>query len=288
MKYYAAVVNEDEIKAACFQPPYNILASYHYFKGKADLVKSCLEKHYDIFIDSGAFSAENSGKEINIDDYCQYIIDTGVKTYAGLDVIGKAKETRENNEYMIKEYGLNPIPTFHMGSNIRDLEKIAGGEYSYIALGGLVFSQGVMAHCDEVWHWILTHNPKLRVHGFGLTKIELMKRYPWYSVDSSSFKSCKRFGRQGVIWKDFEFETFSEEDYIEMLRGIGHVIPDPIKIEKGMDKEVRERITAENKKRWFLYDYYSVQSYKVYGAYLKELNKHRDFTHLKAQTKLFL
>lgn len=287
MKYYAAVVNEDEIKASCFQPPNCILASYHYFKTKHELIKSCLEKNYDVFIDSGAFSAASSNKEIDIKDYCQFIKDTGVVTYAGLDVIGDAAKTRENNEYMVKEHGLNPIPTFHMGSNIEDLEKIAAGQYSYIALGGLVFSSNVLNHCDAVWHWILKNNPKLRVHGFGLTNIDLMKRYPWYSVDSSSFKSCKRFGRQGVIWNNFEFETFEEDDYIKILRDLGHDIPDVVKIKKEMSEEARKAITASNKKRWFLYDYYSVQSYKLYAAYLKELNKTRKFEFLTSKQTLF-
>ncbi len=287
MKYYAAVVNENEIEAACFQPPYCMLASYHYFKSQTELILRCLQKNYDVFIDSGAFSAANSNKEINIDDYCNYILDTGVTTYAGLDVIGDAAKTRYNNEYMTGEYGLKPIPTFHMGSTIKDLEAIAHGQYSYIALGGLVFAQGVISHCDEVWHNILTHNPKLRVHGFGLTNVDLMKRYPWYSVDSSSFKSAKRFGRQGVIWNNFEFETFEEKEYIEILRKMGHDVPDIRKQVKGMPKEEKEAITADNKKRWFLYDYYSVQSYKLYGAYLKELNKTKNFDHLKAQGKLF-
>ena len=285
MKYYAAVVNEDEIKAATINPPYCILASYHYFKSKKDLIIDCLAKNYDVFIDSGAFSAENSGKEINIQEYCDFIMETGVKTYAGLDVIGNAAQTRYNNEFMIKEYGLNPIPTFHMGSHLDDL--VALMDYPYIALGGLVFSKGVIHHCDRVWDYILKNNPKLRVHGFGLTNIELMARYPWYSVDSSSFKSCKRFGRQGVLWNNFEFQTFEEEDYIAMLNQLGHNIPPPKKQVKGMPKEEKEAITAENKKRWLLYDYYSVQSYKLYTAHLKEVNKHKKFNYLTDQQTLF-
>lgn len=287
MKYFAAVVNEAEIKASCLMPPQCILASYHYFKTKTNLIEACLADNVEVFIDSGAFSAANSEKEINIDDYCRYIIDTGVKTYAGLDVIGDAKATRKNTEYMIKEYGLNPIPTFHMGSSLEDLKELVHGQYSYVALGGLVFSSNILNHCDAVWKYIRTHNPQLRVHGFGLTNIDLMKRYPWYSVDSSSFKSCKRFGRQGIIWRDFEFETFEEGEYIQILRSIGHDVPDPIKIRKDMPQAEKDSITAANKKRWFLYDFYSVQSYKLYGAYLKELNKHRQFEFLTAQQTLF-
>lgn len=285
MKYYAAVVNEDEINAACLIPPAQILASYHYFKTKVDLIKSCMRKNYDVIIDSGAFSAANSNKEINIDEYCEFIKETGVYNYAGLDVIGDAKATRDNTEYMIKQHGLNPIPTFHMGSQIEDLDALMS--YPYIALGGLVFSSGIESHCDEVWRYILKKRPNLRVHGFGLTTIDLMRRYPWYSVDSSSFKSCKRFGRQNVLWNGFDWKTFSEEEYIQHLREMGFVIPDIKKKKAAESKEEEEEITANNKLRWFLYDHFGAQSYKLFGAHLKELNKVKKFDWLTAQQSLF-
>lgn len=265
MKYYSAVVNEDEIKATTLNPPYCILASYHYFKNKAPLIVDCVNKHFDVFIDSGAFSAENSKKAIDLDDYCRFLVDTEVKLYAGLDKIGDAETTRRNNEYMIQRYGLNPIPTFHMGSSLSDLDKLFN--YPYIALGGMVFSSNVEKHCDAVWAHILKNKPKLHVHGFGLTNVELMSRYPWYSVDSSSFKSCKRFGRQNILWNGFHFKTFSEEDYLELLKKQGYQVE-----------------SLSNKQKWFLYDYYGSQSYKLYGSHLKTLNKIKDFSYLTPTT----
>lgn len=268
MKYFAAVVNENEIGACTVQPPYCILASYHYFKKKQELIKECVAKGYDVFIDSGAFSAENSGKVINIDDYCAFIKDTNVSTYAGLDVIGNAKQTLENTVYMMEKYKLNPIPTFHFGGDPDDLRKLF--KFPYIALGGLVFSSGILKYCDEIWGIILRECPGLRVHGFGMTNIELMERYPWYSVDSSSFKGCKRYGRQQILWNEFDFKTFSEAEYLAHLESQGHF----------------EASKMENKQKWFLYDYYSVQSYKLYGAHLKEVNKIKKFDYLTAQQKM--
>lgn len=277
MKYYAAVGDKREIGAVCVIPPVRMLCSYHYFKKKTELVKELVEKHYEIFIDSGAFSAATKGAVINIDEYCVFIKDTGATIYAGLDVIGDAKQTRINNEYMIKEHGLNPIPTFHMGSELKDLELVAAGQYSYIALGGLVFSANIVNHCDRVWHWILSNNPKLRVHGFGLTNLDLMKRYPWYSVDSSSYKSCRRFGRQGILWgEDFEFRTIPEDEYLKILQEMGYKIFD-----------AEGNIIPSNTERYHMYDFHSVQSYKLYASYLGELNKHRKFDFLTAQTTLF-
>jgi hypothetical protein len=289
MKYFAAVGSENEMQAVIVQPPVNMLCSYHYFKKHTQLIKSCVDKNFDIFIDSGAFSAMSLNKEINIDEYCKFIIDTGARTYAGLDVIGNAAQTRANNEYMIKQYGLKPIPTFHLGSNIDDLAALM--DYSYIALGGLVFSSGVTDHCDKVWAYILKNNPRLKVHGFGLTNFDLMARYPWYSVDSSSYKGCRRFGRQTIMWNNFDFKTFEELDYIKILRTLGHDVPDPVKYtaeqKAAMTAEEKAAAVAANTKRYFLYDYYSVQSYKLYGALLKEVNKIKKFDYLTAQGTLF-
>jgi hypothetical protein len=271
MKYYAACVDDTGISAACLMPPKQILLSYHYYKNKKDKVKQLISNGYDIFLDSGAFSAMNSGKEINIDEYCKYIKEVGAVYYASLDVIGDANATLINLEYMIDNYKLNPIPTFHMGSKIEDLKPLL--KYDYIALGGLVFSSGIMHHCDEVWHYILTNKPKLKVHGFGLTNIELMARYPWYSVDSSSFQGCRRFGRQNLLYSGFNFKTFTEDEFLDLL-------------EKGFLYD-KEQLKSNNKMRIYLEDLFAVNSIKQYAQHLHELNKYRDFKHLTQQTKLF-
>jgi hypothetical protein len=52
---------------------------------------------------------------------------------------------------------------------------------------------------DRVWQDYLTFPggmPKLQVHGFGVMGLTVMQRYPWWSVDSTSWV---QFGRFGVI-----------------------------------------------------------------------------------------
>lgn len=271
MRYFSAVVSEQEVMSSTFYPPYQILCSYHYWKKKKlkNLLPKYIQQGFTVFVDSGAFSADKSGAEIDIDEYCKFIKEIGATYYASLDVLGDSKETMKNHNYMVEKWGLNPIPTFHMGSPLSDLQPVLDAS-NYIALGGLVFSSGIMEHCDEVWQYILANKPKCKVHGFGLTNIELMDRYPWYSVDSSSFKSCKRFGRQNILWNGFNFKTFSEKEYLEMLE------------KEGFDVE-----NMSNKEKWFVYDLRSSQAYKMYANHLGELNKKRGFPHLTAQTKLF-
>lgn len=268
MKFYAAIASPSELEAVEILPPVRILLSYHYFKKYVPFVQDCVRKRYEIIIDSGAFSANTQGAAIDIDEYCQFIMETGATTYAALDVIGNAEATMRNTEYMQREYFLKPFPTFHMGSNIKHLERML--DFPYIALGGMVFGQGVERNCDVAWNLLLKRAKGIRVHGFGLTNIDLMARYPWYSVDSSSYKSCRRFGRQNIIWNGLEFKTIPEDEYRAHLDNIGY----------RMD-------TLTNAEKYKVYDFHSVQSYKAYAAHLAELNKIKNFSYLTAQQNLF-
>ena len=247
----------------------SVLMSFHYYKKKAELVRKLLRKGVEVLIDSGAFSAKNSGKEIKMDDYCRFIYDTGASQYAGLAVIGDSKATMENQKYM-ESVGLNPIPTFHMGSTIDEVEPLL--EYGRIAFGGMVFSAGLRNHMDILWSHILKRKPKIRIHGFGVTNLEFMARYPWDSVDSSSFQSCRRFGRQHMMWNGFKFRTFKEKEFYNLLRDHylypTHVLDDL--------KNIR-----------YLEYLFSVNSYKMYAEHLHELNKHKTFAYLPAQGDLF-
>ena len=183
---------------------HNILESYHYVHRKTfvDYMRSHKAK---IFLDSGAFSAHTLGVNINIEDYCKYINENedilrkedGVIMASVLDGIGSDKLTFENQMRMEK-LGATPLPCFHFGEDPEYL-KYYVKNYSYITLGGLVpvSSKAAEIWLDEIWEKYLTDgagNPLLKVHGFGVTTISLMERYPWFSCDSSSWIQAAAFG----------------------------------------------------------------------------------------------
>jgi len=268
MKYYPAAASLSEVKIIEELEQKRFLASFHYFKKSASILNDYVKQGYDIIVDSGAFSAMNLGAKIDIGEYCNFIKEVGSTYYATLDVIGDAKATLKNHEIMINQYGLKPIITFHMGSLIEELDPLL--EYPYIAYGGLVFNPGLMNHCDEVWSYMLKRAPHIKVHGFGLTNVEMMKRYPWHSVDSSSYKSCRRFGRQNILSTDLNFKTWSEEEYRAKLNRLGY-----------------NMAALDNATKYKVYDFYSAQSYHTYAEHLTELNKIKKFDYLTAQQKLF-
>lgn len=164
---------------------------------KERLVKGKLE----IFLDSGAFSAWSKGVEINIDEYIQFIKDNEefIEVYANLDVIGDAEATYKNQKYM-ESKGLKPLPCYHIGEPIEYLFRYLQEGYDYIALGGMVSktTQSQLVHwLDTLFSKHLTDAkgyPTVKIHGFGITSLKLLLRYPWYSVDSTSWVKTGRFG----------------------------------------------------------------------------------------------
>jgi len=159
------------------------------------------ENFTQLFLDSGAFSAYTQGAEINIQDYIDSIKKHKKKlvVYANLDVIGDAKGTLKNQKFMERQ-GLSPLPCFHMNENFKYLRYYVD-KYDYIALGGVAQAKGNKNHIikwmDQCFDVITDDDgyPKTKVHGFAVTAMDLMFRYPWWSVDSTSWVIWSRMGK---------------------------------------------------------------------------------------------
>jgi hypothetical protein len=177
-----------------------ILLSYHYFKNANldEMFAKYFSRPYpEVFLDSGAFSAFSQGATIDIQAYCDYIkrFKHLFTVYSNLDVIGSAAGTRTNQKIIERE-GLSPLPVFHVGEDWQYLTDYIA-QYPYIALGGLV---PYMSHKQKkVIPWILRcfkmAQGKSVFHGFGCTAWQLVRAFPWYSVDSSSWGQGFRYGQ---------------------------------------------------------------------------------------------
>lgn len=182
----------------------HILESYHYV-GAQKYVDDMRNDNARIFLDSGAFSAYTLGVEIPVHEYCEYIlrnkdiirVEDGVLMASVLDGIGDPLQTYRNQLEM-EERGVRPLPCFHAGEDERYLEYYVAN-YEYITLGGMVgtSTKQLCVWLDRIWDRYLTDGsgyPKLKVHGFGITAVPVMERYPWYSCDSSSWIQSAAFG----------------------------------------------------------------------------------------------
>lgn len=154
----------------------------------------------NLFLDSGAFSAFTQGIEINIQDYIAFIKEHKqyLEVYANLDVIGDAEGTLKNQRIMEKA-GLKPLPCFHAGEDFKYL-KYYVDNYPYIAIGGVAQlrdKKQLISFMDKCFSEYICGQdgiPKVKVHGFAVTSLDLMLRYPWYSVDSTSWVVTGRMG----------------------------------------------------------------------------------------------
>lgn len=170
----------------------NILVSYFVLQLDDSHVNGLIGHHKmtgrQFFLDSGAFSAFNSGAEIDIRRYETFIKDhSGLfSCYANLDVIGDPDGTADNQTYL-EDVGLTPLPVFHYGSDYNILEEMCD-QNECIALGKLVPLSSrknlLRRHLDNCFS--ITSQNKNKIHLFGTTAKWCLERYPCYSADSTS------------------------------------------------------------------------------------------------------
>ena len=155
----------------------------------------------DWVLDSGAFSAHNSGRTISLDKYIDTArrlldADPTLSEVFALDVIGDGKASLKNCEAMWKA-GIAAIPCFHRGTPEAELKHIAK-DYPKIALGGVALLKGAakMKFAQQAFARVWP----CRIHGFGFGSESQVMALPWHSVDATNWElgPCK-FGR----WQSF-------------------------------------------------------------------------------------
>ena len=158
-----------------------------------------MEPQVKVFVDSGAYSAAKLGDPINLADYCRYLKDNEewIHAYAALDVLtpGNPEDGAEQswrNYQAMRKQGLRPVPVFHYGEDIRWLYSLLDAGCDYIALGGTAILGNKAASrtwYDSTWSHLVNAKgePVVKVHGFGEGNAELVERYPWHSVDSTTW-----------------------------------------------------------------------------------------------------
>jgi len=152
-----------------------------------------------LFLDSGTFSAWSKGIKIDIQEYINFIkkYKNQIDIYSVLDDINDPVKTLKNQKIM-ESAGLNPLPCYHYGEDKKYLEYYVS-KYDYISLGGMVpiSKKYLQLWLDNIFSCYICDSsgmPKVKIHGFGMTTFNLMRRYPWYSVDSTTWVISSRMG----------------------------------------------------------------------------------------------
>lgn len=203
----------------------------HYFAPSRKGLESDKDKASYDYMHTKAFKAYR-------DRYIEHLHEHGhvYDFYVGLDIIYNHEGTMEVQEYM-ESCGLFPLPVFHYGEPFDVLEDYIE-RYEYIGVGGLGQGKSVQAYLafgDEIFSRVIKDGrPQVKVHGFAMTSVELMKRYPWYSCDSSTWGSLSRNGwaRFPRIGRDGQYDFLRKPIAWRFTERSAHA---PVHIDKQSD-----------------------------------------------------
>lgn len=209
-----------------------LLVSFYYLD---EFMTNCHRYRYrDWVIDSGAFSAWNSGVEIDLKEYievCKVLLeeDPTLTEIFALDVIGDWKGTLRNTEKMWSE-GIRAIPCYHYGEPWDALKQLAK-DYPKIALGGVakMSSQGASKKKFEWAGQCFARTWPKPIHGFSYGTEQAILGFPWHSTDCTNWElgPCG-FGR----WQAFGGASISVRGSSQNLR---------VEVEWYLDLERRAR-----------------------------------------------
>lgn len=181
------------------------------------------DRAVDLLLDSGAFSAWNQGDTIELKDYIKYLKENWryLWGYVTLDVLAPGEERHRThaevdkaakqsyvNHCKMKDAGLKPVPVFHQGESLTHLDQMLkdGEPYIGISCRKDLMAAAQCAWLDNVFGHLTDKNgrPIVKTHGFGITRPGFLFRYPWYTVDSTTWSLSPGYGQIIVPIRGFK------------------------------------------------------------------------------------
>ena len=173
----------------------NRLESFYSLGGRPSMHLSM----FDYLLDSGGFVARTKGVPIKIEEYARYINQNKIQKAFNLDT-KSVKETLANQKYLDANCpDCYIIPVYHISDYLEgnvQLFKDYIASYSYIGIGGVAkVGYANQTIRDRAMEYIFSlSGSTTALHGLGQTMIEELRKYPWYSVDSTSWLQPARYG----------------------------------------------------------------------------------------------
>lgn len=236
---------EDKVKRRLF--------SYWYNRNNTKHIDLAYKFGQDLFLDSGAFTAFTQKTEIDPKLYAEFIHDNGDKftTCSSLDAIGDPEKSYQLLKEL-EDLGVKVQPVFHAREDDKWLIKYLEEGYDYIFIGGMVpeTTNWLKGWLDYLFTNYLTDSKGravVKLHGFGLTDQQLMFRYPWHSVDSTSWLFTGSFGScVFMINKKLHKIVFTPESPSAKKLDAPHYFNLPQIMKKEIDKWLEKfEVTAE-------------------------------------------
>ena len=171
---------------------------------------TCRELGFNLFLDSGAHTLQQkyrrgTGKTSHKDygtiegyedelreykaGYIAFVREHGHRfdVYANLDYVEHSPTVWDLQKELEGE-GIAPIPTIHGDSGLDWMYRYIDAGYNYLGIGAgprWGSKSKTLKYLDAVFE--IGEKTGAFLHGYGMTAPEYIYRYPWYSVDSSTW-----------------------------------------------------------------------------------------------------
>lgn len=209
---------------------HNRLVSFHYPRDFHNWIKMTDGAFGNIILDSGAFSAWNKNKNVDLNEYIKYIKEAqdialehnkllhvvnldvipgqAGKTKSLNKIVGSAKTLSANKQLIndaakqgylnlktLKKNGISPIHVFHQGEDFKWLDRMVDiVDYIGVSPANDMPNESKKAWINSVFEYLYKHNIKVKTHGFAVMVPELLKSLPWTSCDAISWRMTAATG----------------------------------------------------------------------------------------------
>lgn len=177
--------------------------------GVTNILESAFSLHYKkqpnklkfdhYLLDSGGYSLRQSGKSMSVDAYCNY-----VNTYPYVDYTfnldtSDVEETVANQQFLDQRCNSYVIPVYHYSDYVDSshrtlLDYYLSKGYPFISVAP-VAAPSRKAMIEMLDYVFARTKGNVYVHGLAVTNHECMMRYPFYSVDSTSWMVSEQYGQ---------------------------------------------------------------------------------------------
>lgn len=185
---------------------------------KSKTVKENIWFIKDRFLDSWWYSIRIRWLQLSVMDYANFINQYKwmFNVIANMDT-SSVEETLNNQKFLEQETKQTILPVYHRSDlkewNTKLLEEYCE-KYDYIALWWVAWL-GLSPRQKEYYLWksfATAMKHKTKIHWFGITSMSHLIKYPFYSVDSTSWLQWWKYN-QFTIFRNWWWYKYTAQEY---------------------------------------------------------------------------
>ena len=218
-------------------PKLNVLVAFPYFSQGIRRYLSRLDpESFRLIIDSGAFTAWNTGQTITMQAYTNFLRTIPAEwdfRAVQLDVYGNPEATYQNWLQMLDMGWRDVMPVFTRGDEPARLDEFYK-VVDCIMFGGIAFG----GENKNYIKWFAEINKDRPAHWLGFVNMPFIKRYKPTSVDSSAITGAQRYGSiayytgggQLSTIDKLSFQSTPPTDFVDSCQRLGFTMKEILQL----------------------------------------------------------